>query len=213
MKAITKLNREKPEMQGYARNYLDCLSDMLKELDLSDIESFMKAILNARERDARIFFIGNGGSAATATHFANDVAISSRSWAKPFRAVSLTDNISILSSIANDYGYEDIFVRQLKTQMVPGDVVVAISVSGNSPNVLSAVSYANDNGAITVALTGFDGGKLRQLAHIAVHVPTEIGDYGHSEDVHMILNHLVGAFLRSVSSLENGANKQGGALI
>ena len=143
--------------------------------------------------------MGNGGSAATASHFANDIAIGSKSWSKPFRALSLVDNIPTLTAIANDDGYEEIFVQQLKVQMVPGDVVVAISASGNSPNVVRAIEYANANGAFTVGVTGFDGGKLRDISRIGVHIPTTKGDYGHVEDVHMILNHLISAYLMRAS--------------
>ena len=122
--------------------------------------------------------------------------------ARPFRAISLTDNVPVLTAIANDYGYDEIFLKQLEVLMSPGDVVVAISVSGNSPNVLRAVEYAQAHGATTVALTGFDGGKLRPLAQLGVHVPTTRGEYGPAEDVHMILDHLVSACLMSPGSEE-----------
>src|SRR6185369_2467294 len=115
--------------------------------DSGAIAKFIEILLQARERHARIYFIGNGGSAATASHFANDIAIGTRSWAKPFRAISLTDNVAILTAIGNDYGYTEIFVAQLKAVMEPNDVVVAISASGNSPNIIEAVRYANEQGA------------------------------------------------------------------
>lgn len=211
MKTNDRSNGVRQQIKSFARSYLDYLGNLLKELDLSAIESFVDVLLAARNRGSRIFFIGNGGSAATASHFANDVSLGSRSWTKPFRAVSLADNMAILSSIANDYDYEDVFVKQLETQMVAGDVVVAISVSGNSPNVVKALSYANDNDATTVALTGFDGGELKRIAQVAVHVPTEKGDYGHAEDVHMILDHLVGAYLGNMCRLEGGKTCEKGA--
>lgn len=195
MKTIEQIYREKPQAASFAQGYLDYLSKVLAQLDVAAIATFVERLLQARERNARIFFIGNGGSAATASHFAHDIAIGSRSWAKPFRALSLTDNVAILTAIANDHGYDEIFTRQLRIQMVPGDIVVAISVSGNSMNVVKAVEYANANGAITVALTGFDGGQLKRIARLCVHVPTNKGEYGPAEDVHMILDHLVGTFL------------------
>lgn len=175
-------------------------------LDVAEIEAFLQALLAARERNARIFFIGNGGSAATASHFANDLAIGTRTWTKPFRVVSLTDNVPILTAIANDYGYDQIFLLQLKTLLMPGDVVVAISASGNSPNLLNAVEYANEQDAVTIGLTGFDGGRLRQIAQRAVHVPTAKGEYGPVEDVHMVLDHLVGAFLTNAVALESSVS-------
>jgi D-sedoheptulose 7-phosphate isomerase len=181
---------------GFARGYLDYLGEVLAALDEGAIAAFIETLLEARARGAHIFFLGNGGSAATASHFANDIAIGTRTGdGPPFRAASLTDNAAVMTAIANDDGYEDIFVQQLRTRMRPGDVVVAISASGNSPNVLAAVDYARANGARTVALTGFDGGKLAGLAEQRVHIPTNRGEYGPAEDGHMVLDHLVGAYL------------------
>ena len=194
---------EKPKAMEFAKGYLDYLTRLLAEINLASVEAFIQVLLEARERGARVFFIGNGGSAATASHFANDMSIGSRAWNKPFRAVSLTDNVAILTAIGNDYGYDEIFTRQLQTQMKSGDVVVAISASGNSPNVVKAIEYANVRGAITVALTGFDGGKLRKMAGLGIHVTTNKGEYGPTEDVHLILNHLVGAFLMAISCGES----------
>lgn len=195
MNRIEQLYREAPRAVEFARGYLNYLCDVLDRLDTQEIAAFAEVLWQARERAARIFFIGNGGSAATASHFANDLAIGTRTWAKPFRVISLTDNVAVLTAIANDYSYEELFVRQLMTLMVPNDVVVAISASGNSPNVVKAVEYANAHGAITVGLTAFDGGQLRQIARISVHAPTNKGEYGPAEDVHMVLDHLVGNYL------------------
>lgn len=203
MNRIEELYLEKPEPSAFAQGYLEYLIEVLARMDVAAIAAFIEVVLQARERGARIFFIGNGGSAATASHFVNDLAFSSRSWAKPFRAISLTDNVSVLTALANDYGYADIFTLQLKTQMMPGDVVVAISASGNSPNVVQAIEYANAHGAITVGLTGFDGGRLKQLVQVDVHVPTNKGEYEPVEDVHMVVDHLVGAFLTQMCRAEN----------
>ena len=195
---IERLYRERPAVADFARGYLDYLTEVLAGLDVAAIASFAGVLLEARDRGARIFFIGNGGSAATASHFVNDLAVGCRSPVAPFRAVGLTDNVAVLTALANDYSYEDVFVRQLQTQMEPGDVVVAISVSGNSPNVVGAVEYANENGAFTVGLTGFDGGRLAEIAQFVVHVPTNRGEYGPAEDVHLVVDHLVSAYLAQV---------------
>jgi D-sedoheptulose 7-phosphate isomerase len=184
-----------PDPRDFARGYLDYLSEILADIDADAVAAFVKTVVDARERDAQIFFIGNGGSAATASHFANDIAIGTRSPDKPFRAVSLTDNVAVMTAIANDDGYDLMFVQQLQTRMRPGDVVVAISASGNSPNVVAAIDYANANGAKTVSLTGFDGGKIAKSAAQNVHIPTNKGEYGPAEDGHMILDHLIGAYL------------------
>jgi D-sedoheptulose 7-phosphate isomerase len=196
MNYLEEVYKHNPEAESFAQGYLDYLKDLITQLDLKQIAAFIATLWQVRERNGRIFFIGNGGSASTASHFANDIDIGTRTWAKPFRAVSLVDNIAVLTAIGNDYGYEEIFVRQLTTQMSPGDVVVAISASGNSPNVIKAVEYANANGAVTVALTGFDGGGLKKIAQICVHVPTNKGEYGPVEDIHLILDHLSAAYLQ-----------------
>ncbi|MBL4613376.1 MAG: SIS domain-containing protein, partial [Magnetovibrio sp.] len=114
----------------YARAYANHLSELLQNLDHDAVSKMVKLFLDAREQGNRIFFIGNGGSAATASHFANDIAIGTRSLDKPFRAISLTDNVAVLSAIANDDGYDYIFVQQLQNLMEHGDMVVAISASG-----------------------------------------------------------------------------------
>ena len=195
MNRIEKIYGEHPEAGRFARAYLDYLTELLARLDTDSIAAFIDLLLDAREREARIFFIGNGGSAATASHFANDIAIGTRTWSKPFRAMSLTDNVAVMTAIANDYGYTEIFTAQLKAQMFPGDVVVAISASGNSPNIVDAIQYANQRGGITIGLTGFEGGELKRLAQFCVHVSTAKGEYGPVEDIHMILDHLTGSFL------------------
>ena len=179
----------------FADAYLDHVSTILTKIDRASISEFVAILLDARERGTRIFFIGNGGSAATATHFANDIAIGTRTLDKPFRAMSLTDNAAVITAIANDDGYDAVFVQQLKALAGPRDVVVAISASGNSSNVLQAVEWANDHNTITVGLTGFDGGALRNLAHYSVHVPTEKGEYGPVEDSHLVLDHLITNYL------------------
>ncbi len=205
MNRIEQIYGQHPQAAAFARRYLNYVAEILAKVDEQAIAAFIDALIQARERNARIFFIGNGGSAATASHFANDVAIGCRSWERPFRAMSLTDNVPVMTAIANDYGYEHIFTLQLKTLLQPGDVVIAISASGNSPNVLNAVEWANAHGAVTVSLTGFDGGTLRKIAQLGVHVPTAKGEYGPVEDVHMILDHLVGGFLIHLCRTEASA--------
>ena len=192
---VDPIHRDKPDPVAFTRGYLSYLTKVLAQLDEKAIALFIETLLDARERGAQILFIGNGGSAATASHFANDIGIGTRSWKKPFRALSLTDNMPILTAVANDHGYDEIFTAQLRLYLRPGDVVVAISASGNSANVVKAVEFANAHGATTVALTGFDGGQLRRLAKLVVHVPTKKGEYGPTEDANMVLDHLVGGFL------------------
>ena len=180
---------------AFAGAYIDYLSSVLRAIDVREIGAFVETLLDARERGAMVFFIGNGGSAATSSHFANDIAIGTNSYDKPFRALALTDNNAIITAIGNDFGYEEIFVRQLQVLAKPGDVVVAISASGNSSNLLRALEWAKTANVASVAITAFDGGKMKPLADQGIHVPTAAKEYGPAEDAHMILDHLVGAFL------------------
>lgn len=184
-----------PDAKVFAENYFQHLSDVLAAIDKDEIAQFISTLLEARDRGATVFFIGNGGSASTASHFANDLAIGTNSYETPFRIVSLADNQAVITAVGNDFGYDEIFTRQLRVLGKPGDVVVAISASGNSPNLVSAFEHAKSAGIKTVGLTAFDGGKLRQMADECVHVPTEAKEYGPAEDAHLILNHLVGNYL------------------
>ncbi len=187
------------DARTFAEGYLKGLNRIMERLDVGSIAEFVRVLFEASKRGSNIFFIGNGGSSATASHFANDIAFGHHvSLTKPFRAVSLADNLAVVTAIANDFGYDEVFVQQLKVQMVHGDVVVAISASGNSPNVVRAIEYANANDGVTVALTGFDGGQLRKIANISVHVPTEKGNYGQTEDVHMMIDHLLAEYILKV---------------
>ena len=198
MNNIDRIFTKNPEV--FAGAYLEYLVSVLKNINVREIGQFVQTILDARERSATIYFIGNGGSAATASHFANDIAIGTNSYEKPFRAVSLTDNQAIITAVGNDFGYEDIFVRQLQVLGRKDDVVVGISASGNSPNLIKAFEYAKSVGIKTVAITAFDGGKMKSMADEGVHVPTAPKEYGPAEDAHMVLDHLVGAYLmRSIN--------------
>jgi D-sedoheptulose 7-phosphate isomerase len=181
--------------EDFARNYLNYLSKVLADISAEQIANFINLLLRARDNGSTIFFIGNGGSAATSSHFANDLSIGVGDYTKPFRALSLADNAAIITAIGNDFGYEDIFVRQLQILGKEGDVVVAISASGNSPNLVKALNYASASGITTAAITAFDGGKLKAIAEFGVHVPTGPKEYGPAEDAHMVLDHLIGAYL------------------
>ena len=180
---------------AFAGAYLDYLKSVLSRIDNSEIGRFIETLLDARNRSATIFFIGNGGSAATASHFANDLSIGVNDYDKPFRAISLVDNVPIITAISNDFGYEEIFVRQLQILGKKGDVLVAISASGNSANLIKAFDYALSAGIRTVSITAFDGGKLKDMADEGIHVPTGPKEYGPAEDAHMVLDHLVGAYM------------------
>ena len=179
----------------FSDEYLEYLTILIAQLDRSAISRFADLLLESRENKTTTFFLGNGGSASTATHFVNDVSLGSRQFEKPFRAISLCDNQAVITAIANDDGYEKIFSQQLKVLLKKQDVVVAISASGNSPNLIDAIVTAKKMSAITVGISAFDGGKMKEIVDFSVHVPTEKGEYGPAEDAHMILDHLIGNYL------------------
>jgi len=184
-----------PDPVAFSEAYIDYLKSVLMSIDTKEIGSFINTLLDARSRGAMIFFIGNGGSAATASHFANDLAIGTNDYEQPFRVFSLTDNVPVITALGNDFGYDEIFVRQLRVSGKKGDVLVGISASGNSANLINAFNYANSAGIKTVALTAFDGGEMKSIADEGIHVPTEAKEYGPAEDAHMILDHLVSSYL------------------
>jgi len=181
-------------MKAHAKAYFENIVSIIGRISLDEIDRFGGVLAKAKETDRTIFFIGNGGSAATASHFANDLAIGVKDDPKPFKALSLCDNLSKITAIGNDYGYDDIFSRQVEVFAHEGDVLVAISASGNSPNLIKAVETAQAKGLVIVGLTSFDGGRLRQMSDVCVHIPTEVGEYGPAEDGHMILDHLVSSY-------------------
>lgn len=183
------------DVEAFSSAYFDYLKQIMDGLDRSSIREFVELLLRARQQGATVFFIGNGGSAATASHFSNDLAFGTQQYKKPFRIMSLTDNVAVLTALGNDCGYEDIYLRQLMVYGKPGDVLVGISASGNSSNVVRAFEYANSVQIETVAITAFDGGALRKMADYTIHAETEFQEYGPAEDIHMILDHLIGAYL------------------
>lgn len=171
-------------------DYFSRLSETLNKLDLQVIEQFIEALLQARDNENTVFIFGNGGSAATASHVTGDFLKGiSFELDKRFRMMCLSDNTSGLTAISNDLGYNEIFLEQLKVFMKKGDLVIGISGSGNSANVIKAMEYARKNGAKTIAMCGFKGGKIRELAEIVIHVP--ISDMEITEDIHVILFHAV----------------------
>ena len=179
----------------FSKSYFEYLKEIFDKIDLTEIKEFIELLLMARETGSTIFFMGNGGSAATASHFANDLAFGTNEYEKPFKVMSITDNVATLTALGNDYGYDEIFIRQLRIYAKKGDVLVGISASGNSQNLINAFEYASISEIKTVALTAFDGGKMKEISDYGVHVPTEAKEYGPAEDLHMILDHLIGNYL------------------
>ncbi|MBU1169627.1 MAG: SIS domain-containing protein [Proteobacteria bacterium] len=181
----------------FSRRYLGYLSGLLQGIDPDTISQIIDTIEIAGDNGKHIYFIGNGGSAAIASHYANDINVGTRArGVSPIKATSLTDNLALLTAVANDEGYNRVFVSQLEGRLQRGDVVVAFSVSGNSENVLEALDFAVRQGAITIGMTGFDGGRMKDITDIHLHIPTFEGEYGPVEDVFSIVGHLVYTFLK-----------------
>lgn len=171
----------------------------LDRLALELVEEVVDCLHQARINGQQVFVMGNGGSAATATHLACDLGKNTVSpYAPRFRAIALTDNMAVFSAIGNDLGYENVFAEQLANLVRPGDIVIAISASGNSPNVLKAVKLAKAHNARTIGWSGYDGGKLASLVDIPVVVPNFCIEQ--IEDIHMMLGHMVTMAVRQVGN-------------
>jgi len=178
------------DFNGAAATYLARLKALICELDYQAIDSACSLIADAWRNGKQIITLGNGGSSLTALHFINDWNKSVfLKWRRPFRGRCLVDNVGLVMSYANDISFEDVFVEQLRNVLQTGDLVIAISGSGNSENVIRAVQYANENSATTLGLCGYDGGKLKKFAQNYVWVP--VNDMQLAEDIHMIFGHIV----------------------
>ncbi len=175
---------------SYLDTYREQLQRTIASLDLDAVHQAVRILRDVRERDRHIFVCGNGGSAATASHFATDIVKgASFQHEKRFRILALTDSASTMTAYANDVSYDAVFAEQLRNFAGPGDVLVAISGSGNSPNVLRAVETAKEFGCATIGITGRDGGKLRSMVELNIHASEP--HMGRVEDAHMIVCHMI----------------------
>lgn len=184
-------------MHTFLENYRTEISGLLRSFDLEQVGRFIDILKQARQEDRQIFVFGNGGSAATASHFVVDmVKGASVGREKRFRILALTDQVPTITAYANDIGYQVVFEEHLRNFARPGDIVLAISGSGNSPNVLRAVEYANSINCVTLGLTGYQGGKLAPLCQHALVVPSN--HMGRIEDFHMLTCHLISYYFMEV---------------
>jgi D-sedoheptulose 7-phosphate isomerase len=178
-------------------SHLEHLRCLLSKIPIDRLEAAIGLLLEAREAAQRVYVMGNGGSASTAAHFACDLQKTAIVPGQaPLRAYALTDNTALMTAWANDTTYENVFAGQIITMAEPGDIVVAISASGNSPNIVAGLAAAAQIGARTIALVGFDGGAAGRLADVMIHIPCH--DYGLVEDVHSALGHAMTAAIRQV---------------
>jgi D-sedoheptulose 7-phosphate isomerase len=202
---------------GNARHFSDIceycasVSEVLANMPAVGIELVIQALMQAHEAGRAVFVFGNGGSAALASHMACDLGKGMADVTpKRSRVLSLTDNVALITAWANDISYEEVFSEQLKNQLQPGDVAFAISTSGNSPNVLRALHVARSLGACTVGLTGFDGGKARQLCDLCIVVPSDNTQI--IEDAHTVLAHGMFSVLRTRMEVSSPRDAQFGSL-
>ena len=179
-----------------ASQYIADLQPVLQKLAAEDLARVESLLLQARADGRTIFIIGNGGSAATASHMANDLNKgASVPGAARFRALALTDNVPLITAWANDTRYDHVFVEQMANLFKPGDVLVAISGSGNSPNVVAAMEWTRREGGVTIGLTGGTGGRLKGLADCCIVVPS--GRMEQIEDMHLVLSHALCVSLKA----------------
>jgi phosphoheptose isomerase len=183
--------------EAYSRDYANHLRGLVEALDFPTLAAIGDIIDSARRDGRTVYCVGNGGSAATASHFSTDL-----SWARRrpehqvTSAISLVSNTPLMTAVANDIGYEEVFTEQLMHLFRPGDVLFAISASGNSANLLSAITYANEHEGITIGLTGFDGGKMKDACQTSLHVEAPLGMYELVEDVQHSVCHMIATYLK-----------------
>lgn len=207
MNNVERLFLDSLHVEDFIKGYLTYLSQLFVRLDTRAIARFIEELEIAYHRESTMFIAGNGGSASTASHMANDLGmdvLKKGGSLKAFRALALTDNTSVVTAIANDDGYHNTFVNQLRIHYRPQDILIVISASGNSANVVAAARWVRERGGKVLGLVGFDGGELKELCDVLIHVDTPKGEYGPVEDVHMVMDHLVANWLQYKHQKENG---------
>jgi D-sedoheptulose 7-phosphate isomerase len=173
----------------------ECIA-ALNAVDLEAVAAVAAALLAARDEGHTVFIAGNGGSAATASHMATDLMLGSQLVDPPLRVIALTDNQAIITATGNDLDFDQIFARHLARLAQSGDLLIAVSASGNSPNILACIDVAKSLKLTSIGFTGFDGGRLATVVDLLVHVPTRKGAYGPVEDVHLAVNHMITEWLK-----------------
>ena len=190
-------------MKSYLSQYINAQKEVLDAIPLEQVETLIDLFSKAWQEDRRIFVFGNGGSAANASHFVTDLGKgASDVMSKPFRCLSFNDNMPWITAIGNDYSFDDVFQRQLKTMADPGDLLLTMSVSGNSPNLVAAVKWAKEQGLYVVSLVGANRGQLPELSHFSIVIDST--HYGRVEDAHMGICHMICyAFIEKQAEAKN----------
>jgi len=183
--------------KAFVGKYLAKVCKVLQSIDADAVVATIEMVEAAMHEGRTVFLAGNGGSAATASHMANDLLkTAAKKHGRGVRVVALSDNVPLLTAIGNDVSFEEIFSGQLESLARSGDVLVVISGSGNSPNILRSITVAKSIGVRTIGFLGMDGGKAKAMVDVAVVVPSD--DYGPIEDAHVVLNHLITEYLREL---------------
>lgn len=193
--------------KDFINQYLLEIARCLSSLDKTKIELVIDVLVQAYKKDRKVFILGNGGSASTASHMACDLGKGTLqrvydNTEKRFKVISLTDNVAIMTAFANDLSFDDIFVQQLRNLVETNDVVIALTGSGNSPNVVKAVEYAKSCGAVTIGILGFKtGGKLGKIVDYSII--TDSNHYGPIEDMQLVLNHMIASWIAKIKNIHD----------
>lgn len=191
---INRIYNSSKNFAEFSSNYFNYLKKIFQNIDSNSINKIENDFNQLRLRKKTIFVIGNGGAAATAITMANDLGfdiLKKTNTKKTFKISSLNDNNSVITAIANDTGYENIFINQLKIHYQKGDALVILSASGNSPNLIKAAKWVRDQKGKVIGILGFSGGKVKKYCNTLIHIKTNNGEYGPVEDLQLIFNHLL----------------------
>ena len=193
MSEINKLASKHKNIANFADAYFKNLNDTFNNIDKKSIVRLERELLDIRKKNSTLYVFGNGGGAATAMTMANDLGfdVLKKTKKKTFKIISLNDNSSVLTAIANDTGYDNIFLNQLKIHFKKNDKILIFSASGNSKNLIDAAKWVKNKGGKVISILGFDGGKLKKISDLVVHIKSKKGDYGPVEDNQLIINHIL----------------------
>lgn len=193
MSELNKLSLTNKNIVDFADSYFQNLINTFKKLDKKSILKLEKEFLEIRKKKGTLYVFGNGGGAATAMTMANDLGfdVLKKTNKTAFKIISLNDNNSVITAIANDTGYDNIFLNQLKIHFMKNDKILIFSASGNSKNLVDAANWVKKKGGKVISILGFDGGKLKKISNLSVHIKSEKGDYGPVEDIQLIINHIL----------------------
>lgn len=210
MNNLDKIYQEQGlDAAAFSKGYADYLVTLIQKLEHEKIAQCIRYLETARQNSNTIFVVGNGGSASTASHIGNDFGLavlkkSNKSENKSYRAMALTDNVSVISAIGNDSTFENIFVDQLKVHYRKDDIMIAISASGNSPNLVVATEWVRQQGGTVIGWLGFDGGKLKDMVDLPIVIASPKGEYAPVEDLHLVINHIIVTWMQYHIMHEDG---------